>query len=176
MNALTEDRAAGHRRSALRWLWLAAGVVLLDQLSKQVAAATLTLYRPVHLAPSLNLTLMHNTGAAFSVLHQAGGWQRWLFVALALAISLVIYWWLRQLPAERRWLACALALILGGAVGNLIDRVVLGYVIDFIDVYYGGWHWPAFNIADSAITVGAVMLLLDAFRKDGSARKDQDAC
>ena len=174
MTALAQERAADDRRSALRWVWLAVGVVLLDQVSKQIATATLKLYHPVHVAPSVNLTLMHNTGAAFSMLNQAGGWQRWLFVALGVIISTVILWWLRRLPAERRWLACALSLILGGALGNVIDRVFLGYVVDFIDVYYRGWHWPAFNIAYSAITIGAVMLLIDAFRGDGGAQDGQD--
>jgi signal peptidase II len=175
VTAVAGDKADADRRSALGWLWLAVSVVLLDQLSKQIAAATLKLYHPVRLAPSVNLTLMHNTGAAFSMLNQAGGWQRWLFVALGAIVGAVIVWWLRRLPAERRWLACALALILGGAAGNVIDRIFLGYVVDFIDVYYGRWHWPAFNIADSAITIGAVMLLIDAFRKDGDTGGPQDA-
>jgi len=122
--------------------------------------------------PLINLTLMHNTGAAFSFLGNAGGWQRWMFVTIALLVSAGLAWWLRQLPRGHTWLAVAIALILGGALGNAWDRIHLGYVVDFIDVYYGNLpHWPAFNVADSAISVGAVMLLLDAVR--GKRRKSE---
>lgn len=145
----------------LRWLWLSAVVIALDQATKSLAAATLVLYQPRPVAPFLNLTLMHNTGAAFSFLSDAAGWQRWFFVAVALGISAVIAVWLHRLRAGQLWLAAALALILGGALGNVWDRITLGYVVDFIDVYYHRWHWPAFNLADSAISVGAVMLVLD---------------
>ena len=148
----------------LRWLWLSLLVIVLDQATKALASAYLSLYEPVALLPLFNLTLMHNTGAAFSFLGNAGGWQRWLFVAIAVAVSGGLIWWLRQLPRSDTWLAVALALVLGGALGNVWDRVYLGYVVDFIDVYYGRHHWPAFNVADSAITIGAVMLLLDALR------------
>lgn len=146
----------------MRWLWLSAVVVVLDLYTKHLASASLELYRPVPVLPSLNLTLMHNRGAAFSLLSDAAGWQRWLFAALALAVGAAILVWLWRLPRERRWLPVALALVLGGALGNLWDRLILGYVVDFIDVYYRGWHWPAFNVADSAISVGAVMIAIDA--------------
>lgn len=150
----------------LRWLWLALGVVLLDQATKELAEAYLVRHRPVEILPHLNLTLTYNTGAAFSFLRDAGDWKRWLLSGLAVIVSLAIGVWLARLPARSGWLASALSLVLGGAVGNLVDRLFRpgGGVVDFIDVYYAGWHWPAFNVADSAISVGAVMLLVSAFR------------
>jgi signal peptidase II len=137
--------------------------MFLDQVTKFLATHFLQLHNPRALFPGFNLTLTHNTGAAFSMLSQAGGWQRWLFVLLTITVSIAIVIWLRNLPHHRRWMGCCLALILGGALGNLCDRLVLGYVIDFIDVYYHHLHWPAFNIADSAITIGAIMLIIDSF-------------
>ncbi len=146
-----------------RWLWLSLAVILLDQLTKQMVEQSLSLYEIVPLLPSLNLTLAYNEGAAFSFLSDQGGWQRWLFSGLALLVSLVLVGWLTKLKQERL-LAITLALIIGGAVGNLIDRVLFGHVIDFIDVYVHRWHWPAFNVADSAISVGVVLMFIDAFR------------
>lgn len=148
----------------LKWLWLSLAVIVLDQASKLLASSLLPLHEPIPMLPFFNLTLMHNEGAAFSLLSEAGGWQRWLFTGLALLISLVILAWLRRLPAGENWAAVALSLILGGALGNVGDRVLLGYVVDFLDVYYARWHWPAFNVADSAITVGAVMLVIEGLR------------
>ncbi len=148
----------------LKWLWLSVVVIALDQITKVLASAQLVLHEPVPVMPFFNLTLMHNTGAAFSFLSQAGGWQRWFFVAVAVGVSLSLAWWLHQLRRGQLWLAASLALVLGGALGNVWDRIMLGYVVDFVDLYYGDWHWPAFNVADSAITVGAIMLLLDAVR------------
>jgi signal peptidase II len=113
--------------------------------------------------PFFKLTYVHNTGAAFSFLSEAGGWQRWFFAALALVISGVIAVWLARLKHDETLLAVALSLVLGGAIGNLIDRLVYGYVIDFLDVYYQTWHWPAFNIADSAITIGVILMLMESF-------------
>ncbi len=154
--------------SSLPWLWLSAVVIALDQLSKWLAETQLVLQQPHALLPSLNLTLMYNTGAAFSFLSDAGGWQRWLFTGLAVAVSVGLVIWLARLPARQPWVAAALALILGGAVGNVIDRIRLGHVIDFIQVYYGGWYFPAFNAADSAITLGVGLLLFDGlFRRSG---------
>lgn len=147
---------------ALPWVWLSALVVLLDQVSKQLAERYLEFLQPMPLLPSFNLTLVYNQGAAFSFLSDAGGWQRWLFSGLALLISLVILGWMKGLKRREKRLAIALALILGGALGNLIDRLLYGHVVDFLDVYYADWHWPAFNIADSAITVGAVLMVVDA--------------
>lgn len=149
------------RASRLRWLWLSALVVFLDQLSKQLATAFLDYAQPVELLPVFDLTLLHNTGAAFSFLAGAGGWQRWLFALLAAVVSVVLVVWIKRLKAHETWLAIALALVLGGALGNLYDRVLLGYVVDFISVHYRQNYFPAFNLADSAISVGAVMLIID---------------
>ena len=149
----------------LRWLWLTLLIVILDQITKSWISQTLTLYESVAIFSFFNFTLVHNTGAAFSFLAEAGGWQRWLLTGLALIVSVIIVVWLSRLKTvEHRWLAIALALVLGGAIGNLIDRIIYGYVIDFLDLYYKMWHWPAFNVADSAISIGAVMLLIDAIR------------
>ena len=151
---------AGHRlRAALPWFLGAALVVVLDQATKLWALAALEMYRPVEVLPFFNLTLLHNTGAAFSLLADAGGWQRWLFTLLAIAIAIVVAVWLTRVAGRERWTALALALILGGAIGNVIDRLRFGYVIDFLDFHAAGWHWPAFNIADAAITVGAALLI-----------------
>jgi signal peptidase II len=146
----------------LRRLSVSALVVVFDQSTKWLATAELRLHEPVPVLSFCDLTLTHNTGAAFSFLNQASGWQRWLFVAIAVAVCLAILAWLQRLPARARWSAFALALVLGGALGNLWDRITLGYVVDFIDLYYGTWHWPAFNIADSAITIGALMLIFSS--------------
>jgi len=146
----------------MKWLWISAVVLLLDQSTKLMADAILAMHQPVDIVPMFALTKTYNPGAAFSFLGDASGWQRWFFVALTLGISVFLLGWLRRLgPGERRT-ALALALILGGAIGNLIDRLVYGHVIDFLDVYYNDWHWPTFNIADSAIFVGACLLVLDA--------------
>lgn len=157
------------RARGLRWLWLTGAVLALDQLTKAWIAATLSLYERIPLLPFLDIIRVHNRGAAFSFLSTAAGWQRWFFTALALAVSVAILVWLRRLPGGQRRLAAGLALVLGGALGNLWDRLQYGYVVDFIDVYYGGWHWPAFNVADSAISIGAALLILDALavRKRG---------
>lgn len=148
----------------LNWLWLSGLIVVLDQASKFAASATLRLYEPVAVMPYFNLTLLHNEGAAFSFLSQAGGWQRWFFTGLALLVSAVIIVWLRRLSKAEVWTAVGLSLVLGGAVGNVLDRIRFGYVVDFLDVYYGAWHWPAFNIADSAITIGAVILVVQGLK------------
>ncbi len=144
-----------------RGLGGALGVILLDQLTKQWALNALVPYQPVPIFPSFNLTLVFNYGAAFSLLAQQGGWQRWFFVGLAVLATIVLTIWLRRLQAGQWRLALALALMIGGAMGNAIDRIIFGYVIDFLDFYYGGWHWPAFNLADSALCIGAVLLLLE---------------
>jgi signal peptidase II len=145
-----------------KWLFLSAIVIIADQITKYLAASQLVYAEPLPVVPSFNLTLLHNYGAAFSFLNDAGGWQRWFFVALSLGASVLLIAWLRKLKQNQWLLALALALVLGGAVGNLVDRLWHGYVIDFIQLYYGTFYWPAFNIADSAITVGAVILVWDA--------------
>ncbi len=146
----------------LRWLWLSLFVIILDQLSKQLVETSLLVYETIPLMPFFNLTLAYNEGAAFSFLSDQGGWQRWLFALLAMGVSLVLITWLRRLTVQERLLAAALSLIIGGALGNLIDRLLFGHVIDFLDFYYKSWHWPAFNVADSAIFIGVVLFLLDA--------------
>jgi signal peptidase II len=146
----------------LKWLWLSGLVVTLDQISKLAVVKAMNLYESVSVIPYFNLTYVHNTGAAFSFLSDAGGWQRWLFAILAASISVVLVVWLAKLKKHETLLAVSLALILGGAFGNLIDRIAYGYVIDFLDVYYQSWHWPAFNIADSAITLGVLLMLLES--------------
>jgi signal peptidase II len=148
----------------MKWLWVSVVVLLLDQCTKLLADAMLVLHQQVAVVPYLALFKAYNPGAAFSFLGDASGWQRWFFIVIAVIVIVVLLVWLRRLTAAEKATSLALALILGGAAGNLIDRLVYGYVIDFIDVYYGSWHWPAFNVADAAISVGALLLLLDAFR------------
>jgi signal peptidase II len=145
------------------WIWLGvtAIIILLDWYTKQLATESLELYRPHEVFSWLNMTLAHNYGAAFSFLSDAGGWQRWFFTILASGVSLALLIWLLRLPREEWLTGLGLSLILGGAIGNLIDRVQLGYVVDFVDVHYKGWHYPAFNVADSAITCGVILLLFD---------------
>ena len=145
-----------------RYLWIAVAIVIFDQLTKFAATGYLTGQGEVQLLPFLNLVLVHNTGAAFGFLSNADGWQNIFFIVVAVAASIFILWMSWRLDSKDRLLAVALMLVLGGALGNLVDRLIYGYVIDFIDVYYGTWHWPAFNVADSAITIGAVILVLDA--------------
>jgi signal peptidase II len=144
-------------------------IIVLDQVTKYYAERLLELHIPIGVVPYLNLTLTYNTGAAFSFLSDAGGWQRWFFSLLSVVVSAFIVLWIRRLGSRDLWLSFALALVLGGALGNLCDRVRLGAVVDFIDVYYESWHFPAFNMADSAISIGAVMLLLTAFRGEPQA-------
>ncbi|MBS36554.1 MAG: signal peptidase II [Thiotrichales bacterium] len=149
----------------MRWLWVSVLIVAADQLTKFLAMEMLVLHQPVAVMPLLNMTLTFNPGAAFSFLGDAGGWQRWLFIGLAVVISIVILVWLMRVPAKAKWLPVGLALVLGGAVGNLWDRITIGRVVDFIDVYYSVWHWPAFNVADSAICVGAIILVITSIRE-----------
>ena len=152
-------------RRGWRWLPLTAVVIVLDQLSKAWLARHFTFDESVAILPMLNVTLRFNTGAAFSVLADASGWQRWLFAALAIAVAVGIVVWLYRLDGvKQRLLAASLSLVLAGALGNLIDRLRLGHVIDFVDVHWKDVHFPAFNVADSAITIGAILLLIDAWR------------
>ncbi len=144
------------------WLLLAALIAVLDLWTKALASASLELYRPVEVTGWLNLTLAHNTGAAFSFLADGDGWQRIFFIVVASGISVFLLAWLWRIPLQARALPAALMLLLGGAIGNLVDRVRLGYVVDFIDVHYAGWHWPAFNIADSAIVIGIALMLIES--------------
>ena len=153
------------RKGSLIWLVLSALVIVLDQLTKWVAVSELQLYQQVPIIDDLfSFTLAYNTGAAFSFLADASGWQRWLFAVIAVVVSAVLCVWLARLDRSKKLEAIALALILGGAIGNLYDRVIHGKVTDFILVHWQqSWFFPAFNIADSAITVGAALLLFDMF-------------
>jgi signal peptidase II len=147
----------------LKWLWLSLSVIVIDQVTKQIAEAQLSLHEPVNLIPYFDWYLTYNTGAAFSMLADAGGWQRWLFTIIAIVVSAVIVQWMRKLPPEDSLTALSLGLILGGAIGNLIDRILLGHVIDYIQVWLGSYPFPAFNIADASISVGAALLILSSF-------------
>ena len=146
----------------LRWLALSLLVIVFDQITKSHFNHLLQLGQSIDLLPVFSWTLAYNTGAAFSFLHDAGGWQRWFFVALAIGVSGAMTVWLARLPANAKVLMAGIALLVGGALGNVYDRFVLGYVIDFIHVHYQTWHFPAFNIADCGITVGAALLILDS--------------
>jgi signal peptidase II len=146
-----------------RLLWIAVAVFVSDQLTKFAAADYLTRHGDVSLTSFLNFALVHNTGAAFGFLGSASGWQNIFFIVVASVACIVILWMTWRLAANDLVLGAGLMLVLGGAAGNLTDRLLHGYVIDFVDVHYRAWHWPAFNVADSAITVGAVLLIIDAF-------------
>ncbi len=150
-------------KTALIWVWLSAIVVALDQFTKWYVVDRFSLYEILPVGPFLDLTRLHNEGAAFGLLAEAGGWQRWFFLVLAAAIALAILWWLRSLPARGHyWLAIGLALILGGAIGNAYDRFTDGYVVDYLHFHFQDAYFPAFNVADIGITTGAIMLIIDA--------------
>jgi signal peptidase II len=169
MNATPASVAASE--SGIRWLPLAVVVIVLDQLTKRWAVAELYEHQRIEILPVFDITLRYNTGAAFSFLAGQSGWQRWFFVTLAVCVAVGIIVWLRRLPARSQaLLGSGLALILGGAVGNVVDRLYLGKVVDFILVYWNTWDFPAFNIADSAITIGAVLILIDAIRDSRRAK------
>jgi len=153
----------------LKYLWLSSLVIVLDQASKWFMVSWLSLYETLAVMPCFNLTMAHNYGAAFSFLSQAGGWQKWFFIGLASTISVVLVVWIKGLKPQAKLEAISLSLILGGAIGNVMDRFYYGYVIDFIDVYYNSYHWPAFNVADSAIVVGGVLLVIDSLRSGSKA-------
>ena len=150
----------------LKYLFITSLVIFFDQVSKWLMMSWLSLYETVVVMPYFNLTMAHNEGAAFSFLAQAGGWQRWFFIGLALIISVVLFVWLAKLKPTEKLEAISLSLILGGAIGNVIDRISYGYVVDFIDLHIGHNHWPVFNIADSAICIGAILLIADSFKSE----------
>lgn len=172
MSSVDSPEQAEHESEPLKkrlvrtilWLDLSIALIALDVLTKGLAVENLRLYEPVPVFAHFNLMLAHNTGAAFSFLADAGGWQRWFFASIAVVITAVMIGWISRLKPGQHWMACALALVIGGALGNLWDRLTLGYVVDFLDFYWGTYHFPAFNIADSAITVGAVMIIIDMLR------------
>jgi signal peptidase II len=164
MNALE------NRGRAAVWLLLSALVVLADQLSKSYITSHYGEFEFTTVLPVLDITRMHNVGAAFSFLATASGWQRWLFIGLAVTVSIGIVVWLYRMPRSHGLLACGLSLVLGGAIGNVIDRIRLGAVVDFIHFHWDRAYFPAFNIADSAITVGAACLILDALLEPKRAK------
>lgn len=147
----------------LKYLWISVLVIIADQATKWIANTQLDYHQAVSVMPYFEWFLSYNQGAAFSFLAGAGGWQRWFFLVLASIISVVLLVWIKRLEPHERLTGISLCLILGGAIGNIIDRAYLGYVIDFIQVWLGSYPWPAFNIADSAISVGAVLLILGGF-------------
>jgi signal peptidase II len=151
------------KKQTMAWLLVSLLIVALDQWSKSLASSQLSYGIPVEILPVFNLTLQHNTGAAFSFLADAGGWQRWFFTGVSLLVSFVLLVWICRLKPQEKLMMASLSLILSGAVGNLWDRLVLGYVVDFISVHYQGAYFPAFNVADSAITIGAGLMILDMF-------------
>lgn len=160
----------------LRALWISGFVVALDQISKLAVMASLHDYQIITIWPVFDLTLVYNTGAAFSFLSDAGGWQRWFFILFASLVSLVMVVWLGRLQPNERLTAYGLAMIIGGAVGNLIDRIWLGKVVDFLLWHWHEWYWPAFNLADSAITLGVGLLLADGLLGGRAAKKsDQES-
>lgn len=164
------------RFGRLKWLWLSLLVFVLDQASKLFFENSLSLYQQIVIIPDyFSWTLAYNKGAAFSFLASESGWQRWFFATVAVVVSVVLVVWLKRLKANETWLALALALVLGGAIGNLFDRVVYGHVIDFILVHWQNrWYFPAFNLADSAITLGAILLALDMFKPQKSGEPAHD--
>ncbi len=157
-----DQHSAPPMRRPLRWLWLSLAVIVADLGSKMLATAWLAYARPVEVLPVFNLTLLHNTGAAFSFLAGHAGWQRWLFAAIAIGASVGLTIWMRRLRAGETLLAVSLAMIIGGALGNLYDRLVHGYVVDFLSFHWGQAYFPAFNLADVAITLGAIGLIIES--------------
>lgn len=145
------------------WYLISVVIVIFDQLTKWWVSSSLEYNTPLEFTSFFNFTLLHNPGAAFSFLSDAGGWQRWFFGIVATCVSALLVIWLARLPADKRWEGIAIALVLGGAIGNLYDRIQLGYVVDFIVFHYHHYYFPAFNIADTAISIGAIMLLIDMF-------------
>jgi len=162
------------KKSGLSWLWLTLIWLVVDQLTKYLVVDSMELYQSIEILPFFNLTYVHNLGAAFSFLADQGGWQRWFFTAIAAIASIVFTVWLAKTPSSHKLINIAVALMLSGALGNLIDRVLFGYVIDFLDFYIAGKHWPAFNVADSMIFIGAALMIIDSIVNDESKDKVSD--
>jgi signal peptidase II len=173
---LNDGSSSASRFGRLSWLWLSLLVFVIDQASKFYFDNSLTMYQQIVIIPDyFSWTLAYNTGAAFSFLADAAGWQRWFFAAIAFVVSVILVVWLKRLKPSETWLAVALALVLGGALGNLVDRVVFGHVVDFILVHWQHrWYFPAFNVADMAITGGAILLALDMFKSEKSGDATHD--
>lgn len=158
--------------TGLSWLWLTLICLIVDQVTKHQVVGSMELYESIQVLSFFSITYVHNLGAAFSFLADQGGWQRWFFTAIAAIASIVFIIWLAKTPKDKKLLSIAFALLLSGALGNLIDRVLFGYVIDFLDFYIGSYRWPAFNVADSMIFIGAALMIFDSFKnsdKDDSA-------
>ena len=155
------------KRPSLLWLFLSVLVLAIDQVTKRLITGSFELYDRLPVMPYFDLVRLHNTGAAFSFLANASGWQNWFFTGVALIVSGIILWWFIRQPPDRVVVPLGLVLVLGGAIGNVIDRLEHGYVVDLILVYYEHWSFPAFNVADSAITLGVILLLIDGFFLEG---------
>lgn len=161
------------KSTGLRWLWLAIVMLIVDQVTKQTVVALMDYRESIAVFPFFNFTYVHNPGAAFSFLADQDGWQRWFFTIIASVVSVLLIYWMAKTPKQDKLIAIAFALILSGAVGNLIDRLMFGYVIDFLDFYVGNKHWPAFNIADSAIFIGAGLMIIDALKGEKKQESKQ---
>ena len=158
------SKSSGNQQSFLLWMGAAALILILDQLTKVIAKSSLIKGISQPVTSFLNWTLVYNPGAAFSFLAQAGGWQRWFFTGIGLIAAAVMIWLIRKNTSHTLF-CLAMSLVLSGAIGNVIDRILYGAVVDFVDLHYAGWHWPAFNIADSAITIGVILLILDEIKR-----------
>jgi len=169
--SITKPRSI--KQSGWLLLWVSAVILVLDQLTKYLASSQLELYVPNKITGFFNLTLMHNEGVAFSILANQSGWQRYFIAVLASAIVIWLLYWLYNNSKTMKLQNTALVLVIGGALGNIWDRVYLGYVVDFVELHYSGYYWPAFNVADSAICVGAVLLIIDAFKNKEPATDKQ---
>ena len=155
---------SNNRQTFLLWLGLSSFILILDQLTKVIAKNSLFEGVSQPVTSFLNWTLVYNSGAAFSFLAQAGGWQRWFFTSVGIIAALIMIWLIRK-NTHQTIFSLALSLVLSGAIGNVIDRIIYGAVVDFVDVHYMGWHWPAFNIADSAISIGVILLIVDEIKR-----------
>jgi signal peptidase II len=155
------------------WILIAVFIFVIDRVTKSLVLNHLTLAEPVNILSMLNLLFTFNTGAAFGFLNKASGWQEWLFITIAVGVSIFLIIWQLRIPVKYLWLKIAAALILGGTLGNLYDRIVFHKVIDFLDFYFKKWHYPVFNIADAAICVGATMLIIDILLQE--KRKNQNS-
>ncbi|QOL25778.1 signal peptidase II [Thalassotalea sp. LPB0316] len=161
--------------SSLKWLWLTLIFLVVDQATKHYVANNMDLYQSIEVLPFFNITYVHNLGAAFSFLADQSGWQRWFFAGIATIASVVFTFWLYKTPASNKRLCAAFALLLSGALGNLIDRVMLGYVIDFLDFTIINYRWPAFNVADSVIFIGAGLMIIDSFGEQSAEQSSKNA-